>query len=169
MENNDNPYLKDNGKSRHTLRVLGWIFLCIGVSSLLIGAITFVFVGMAGGFPILSMVLFSLGGFLSMAGSVCLFLGYMKKINHYMASQSTPVASESANYVLHDTRDEVKKTVDAIKGTETSVICPNCGTKNEPGASYCDHCGTRLFKKCPSCGEVNDPDSDYCRKCGTHL
>lgn len=169
MENDNNPYLKDDGKARNKLRLAGWICLGIGIGSLLIGVLSFVLIGLAGGFPIVSMALFSLGGTLTMAGAVCLFLGYMKNINHYVASQGTPVVSESANYVLHDTRDEVKKTVDAVKGKEEGVVCPHCGTKNEAGAAFCDHCGAPLTKKCLSCGEINDVDSTYCRKCGGHL
>ena len=27
------------------------------------------------------------------------------------------------------------------------MVCPNCKTKNEDGAVYCENCGTRLSEK----------------------
>ncbi|MFA6862101.1 MAG: zinc-ribbon domain-containing protein [Bacilli bacterium] len=78
--------------------------------------------------------------------------------------------------MLDGTRDETVKTVkscvDTIKTDNTSssgIVCPSCGTKNEPGAKFCDHCGASLTKTCSSCGEVNYIDSSYCRKCGKPL
>lgn len=171
MDNQNNPYLKDDGRTRHSLRVTGWITFPLGLLLLLGGWISFAVIGLMGGFPIISMILFVVGGILEMVGLVCLFLGYMKKISHYMASQGTPVATESANYLLHGTRDELKKTVDSCKEEKANegIVCPKCGVKNEAGAAFCDHCGAPLTKICPSCGEVNDADSTFCRKCGKGL
>lgn len=168
-KNDKNPYLKDNGKARKALRVVGWICAPLGVVLLVVGFISFTFFVSNGRGPALPMAMFIIGGVFMMVGFACLSFGYMKKVSSYVASQSTPAVSESANYLLHDTRDELKKTVDEVKGKEEGLVCLRCGTKNEAGTAFCDHCGAPLTKKCPSCGEDNDIDSDYCRKCGKHL
>lgn len=46
------------------------------------------------------------------------------------------------------------------------VLCPKCGTVNEPEARYCASCGTLLqVGKCPNCGHQLDPDADFCESC----
>ena len=46
------------------------------------------------------------------------------------------------------------------------VMCPKCGTVNEPEARYCASCGTLLqVGKCPNCGHQLDPDADFCESC----
>jgi len=50
-----------------------------------------------------------------------------------------------------------------------SVICPNCGTLNEPGRKFCGECATRLAIICPNCGTANTPGVKFCGECGTSL
>jgi class 3 adenylate cyclase len=49
------------------------------------------------------------------------------------------------------------------------VICPNCGTANEPGRKFCGECGTALAVTCPNCGSANTPGVKFCGECGTTL
>ncbi len=49
------------------------------------------------------------------------------------------------------------------------MICPSCGTENEPGRKFCGECATRLVVACPSCGTANAPTSRFCGECGTPL
>ncbi|MGH2466044.1 MAG: AAA family ATPase, partial [Candidatus Limnocylindrales bacterium] len=49
------------------------------------------------------------------------------------------------------------------------MICPNCGTENEPGRKFCGECATRLVTLCPSCGTANAPSVRFCGECGTSL
>ena len=49
------------------------------------------------------------------------------------------------------------------------MICPNCGTANEPGRKFCGECATRLAVTCPNCGSPNTPGVKFCGECGTTL
>jgi len=49
------------------------------------------------------------------------------------------------------------------------VICPNCASENEPGAKFCNECGTALAAGCPNCGATNKPGAKFCNECGTAL
>src|SRR5690348_7019420 len=49
------------------------------------------------------------------------------------------------------------------------VICPACGTANEPGRKFCGECGTRLARTCQNCGFANAPTVRFCGECGTRL
>jgi hypothetical protein len=52
-------------------------------------------------------------------------------------------------------------------------MCPACGTANEPGARFCDHCGTPLPSSigsiCPTCHTLNLLGDLFCEQCGTAL
>lgn len=56
---------------------------------------------------------------------------------------------------------------------ESSKGCPNCGSRNEKGAKYCNSCGyaftIKKTKKCNSCGYENAPTANYCAKCDQKL
>jgi class 3 adenylate cyclase/tetratricopeptide (TPR) repeat protein len=49
------------------------------------------------------------------------------------------------------------------------VICPSCSYENEPGAKFCNECGTPLAAGCPRCGATNKPGAKFCNECGTPL
>jgi class 3 adenylate cyclase/tetratricopeptide (TPR) repeat protein len=49
------------------------------------------------------------------------------------------------------------------------MICPSCGTNNEPGRKFCGECGGRLAVTCASCGAVNGPGARFCGECGSPL
>ena len=49
------------------------------------------------------------------------------------------------------------------------MICPSCGTENEPGRKFCGECATRLVSSCPACGTANSPTARFCGECGTPL
>lgn len=51
-----------------------------------------------------------------------------------------------------------------------NVICPNCGTLNSEGETFCLSCGLKLEieqpkKYCPDCGAENSIDSSFCLRC----
>ena len=166
-------YLVQNVKVRHGLRVAGWIFLSAGIVCDIFGAIAFA--TSFGSFYTPSPLIFLLwlGIPLTFVGVSCLIFGYLGTVQRYFASEVAPVMKDTTNYMMDGTRKEtvqtIKEAADAIKGKDTAPVCPKCGTKNEAGAKFCDHCGSELKKKCPYCGEENDVDSFYCRKCGKHL
>ena len=49
------------------------------------------------------------------------------------------------------------------------MVCPACGTANEPGRKFCGECGTPLAAACPTCGAMNGPGVKFCGECGTDL
>ena len=49
------------------------------------------------------------------------------------------------------------------------MVCPKCGTDNQPGLKFCDECGSALASGCPSCGAANRPTAKFCGVCGTDL
>jgi class 3 adenylate cyclase/tetratricopeptide (TPR) repeat protein len=49
------------------------------------------------------------------------------------------------------------------------VICPSCASENDPGAKFCNECGTPLAAPCPTCGATNKPGAKFCNECGTQL
>ena len=50
------------------------------------------------------------------------------------------------------------------------VLCPYCGTVNEPEAMFCASCGKPIgVASCPNCGAEIDPDADYCEVCHHYI
>ncbi|HEY3524284.1 MAG TPA: adenylate/guanylate cyclase domain-containing protein, partial [Candidatus Limnocylindrales bacterium] len=49
------------------------------------------------------------------------------------------------------------------------MVCPSCGTPNQPGAKFCVECGSRLTTGCNVCGASNQPGAKFCAECGSRL
>lgn len=50
------------------------------------------------------------------------------------------------------------------------VVCPQCGTVNDPEAKYCASCGALLqMDTCPNCGSEIDPEADFCEVCHHYI
>lgn len=50
------------------------------------------------------------------------------------------------------------------------VRCPHCGELNEPGALFCENCGSAIESgKCPSCGSPLPAGADFCEKCKSYV
>ena len=57
------------------------------------------------------------------------------------------------------------------------LVCPACGTANNPGVKFCQNCGGKLEAPPPApagvtcvvCGVANDPGTKFCRECGAKL
>ena len=93
--------------------------------------------------------------------------------------ETAPAAAASATQLppsgLHPARP-------AEEQAAGSVVCPQCGTVNRPGATFCKTDGFRLADStsvasklalgsvaCPTCGTENVPGAKFCRKDGTPL
>lgn len=167
MENGDQKIgYPDQDRKRVVLRVLGFVFVGIGVLLLAIGLFSMTGI-LNDGFPGLFFLTF-LGLPLLFVGAVCLMFGFFGAVSRFQAGEAAPVAKDTANYLLDGTRKETTKTVHAAL-QDNGPRCPKCGEENEKGAVYCDHCGASLSKTCANCGEKNDLDSTFCRKCGKRL
>jgi len=53
------------------------------------------------------------------------------------------------------------------------IYCPNCGTANRDGSSFCNQCGHRFGMgsktACPACGSENPLENLFCDACGARL
>src|SRR3954470_18625296 len=49
------------------------------------------------------------------------------------------------------------------------MLCPACGTENDPGRKFCGECGSALAFTCAACGSPNSPGVKFCGECGTAL
>lgn len=170
-----------NFDPRHTakrtiLRIIGPLLLIAGIGLVIIGFLAFFalanFAGLGG--AVVGMVVFMLGGILSIVGFLSTSLGYMGSVARYESAEITPVATDTFNYVADETSGGVKTMAHAVGegiglvGPE-KVACPKCGDENRSGATFCNSCGAPLERKCPSCYASNDPDAKFCDKCGSEL
>jgi ribosomal protein L40E len=48
-----------------------------------------------------------------------------------------------------------------------SAACLQCGTQNDPAATFCRKCGNRLKPVCAKCGAALDATDAFCTACGT--
>lgn len=63
-----------------------------------------------------------------------------------------------------------------VLAMRSSKLCPACGNGNEPGATFCDQCGTHLqsyavtdSNQCSNCNSSNEPGATFCDQCGNSL
>ena len=52
----------------------------------------------------------------------------------------------------------------------SGVVCPHCGTINDPEAVFCASCGNQIGRmSCPNCGAELDADADFCETCRRYV
>jgi len=52
----------------------------------------------------------------------------------------------------------------------SGVVCPHCGTINDPEAVFCASCGSQIGRmSCPNCGAELDADADFCETCRRYV
>lgn len=56
-----------------------------------------------------------------------------------------------------------------MDNASSKSFCPDCGTRNRPGAAYCPTCGKGITRLCPSCAAVLKAGSRFCAVCGLNL
>ncbi|HVN87985.1 MAG TPA: protein kinase [Candidatus Binatia bacterium] len=49
---------------------------------------------------------------------------------------------------------------------ENPARCPECGTENRSGASFCSTCGARIMRACTHCKADVPPGARFCDRCG---
>ena len=175
-ENNNDIYQNKYSKLNKVLRILGFIFLPLGIICTLTGMIDFFVAASKFGTPNLFFLCF-IGMPLIFVGTICLINGYRKQINQYHASQTAPVTKDVANYMIDGTRESLTKTVTSINNSINSTssdstninICEKCGEKNPIDAKFCSNCGSEIKIKCPQCGHEMDDGAKFCNNCGYKL
>ncbi|MCK7484996.1 MAG: zinc ribbon domain-containing protein [Bacillus subtilis] len=168
----DKYNLNENPKAKKVFRFVGPILLGVGILLITAAFIDF-FVSMASmsGMPSLFFLFFLAMPFL-MAGAIMTNLGYMGTIGRYTASQVAPIAKDVTNYMIDGTKDSIIDLADGVlRGKKDAAprTCGRCGEVANPGAVFCDACGTPLIKKCQKCNEQNDFDAAFCQRCGERL
>ena len=57
--------------------------------------------------------------------------------------------------------------------TTEVIICPHCGSKNQPGNKFCGNCGKQMTTKkmiqCSNCGAQVPEDNKFCGNCGSPI
>lgn len=150
-----------NLKTRKKIRFLGKVFLLVGVGSFIFGIYS-ISNGKDG-----LIFLIPLGIILIFPGAVLLMLGYMSSMARYQMNEMNPVAKDSVNYMIGETKESIVGLTDDIKGNK-KIKCPKCNELNDIDAKFCDNCGTPLVKVC-TCGALNKPDAKFCDECGKRL
>ena len=62
--------------------------------------------------------------------------------------------------------------VNASANAPATTFCVSCGSKLDPDARFCSHCGKPVApaqKVCPNCQPQFDSDAAFCSVCGTRL
>ena len=143
------PGLREQTTLRTVLRVVGVIALVVALVLLGLGLADF-FSSMSsdGEFPTRFWMAF-LGILLLGPALWCLRAGFLGVGLRYVAAEASPVLKDSASY-LSDGEGilGVGRTVDdaPAEASETGHFCSRCGTRNDTGASFCDHCGSALAR-----------------------
>ncbi len=53
--------------------------------------------------------------------------------------------------------------------TQTSVLCPQCGSPVPSAQKFCGECGAKMEKQCSSCGATWSATQKFCGECGCKL
>ena len=107
---------------------------------------------------------------------VCPHCGRLNKLESNFCSYcfSSLADADTENLqVTHESQNLGELTVRQayLEGlTGKQLLCPNCGTLNNPAEPFCVNCGLKLEleepkKYCPNCGAENSVDSAFCAKC----
>lgn len=110
----ENTKVKDHRKTKLILRITGGILFPIGLILIIIAIVNFMSSMQGNATPTL-VWLFFVAVPLMFIGGVCLLFGFMGAMTSYSHSQIRPVAKDSAIYMIDVTREEIVKTVKAIK------------------------------------------------------
>jgi ribosomal protein L40E len=105
-------------------------------------------------------------------GSALTFSGYMGEVARYQAQEMAPVKKDVFNYMADGTKEGIKTITKSIfEGLNGESLCPQCHTKNDADAKFCDNCGKKIIttKECPYCNAKNDSDAQYCDNCGERI
>jgi hypothetical protein len=143
------PGLREQTTLRTILRVVGVIVLVVALVLLGLGLADF-FSSMSsdGEFPTRFWMAFV--GILLLGPALwCLRAGFLGVGLRYVAGEASPVLKDSASYLSDGAGIlGVGRTVDDAppEASETGPFCSRCGTRNDTGASFCDHCGSALAR-----------------------
>lgn len=174
--------------NRSALRVIGPLILGLGVLLTVIGLVGFFSAfgsGPSFGGPPPGVKLFFLAfigiPMMGIGGAITKF-AFMGAVARYAASEIAPVGKDTANYMIDGTKDAVGDLAQSVgagiaaglsgdRPAAEMVDCPSCGEACDPGARFCNQCGTPIpgEVRCDDCGAMNDPDARFCSQCGVPM
>lgn len=163
---------------RQGLRLIGGVFAAAGAVLTAIGVISFFgsFGSFRSGPPQYFWCAF-LGLPLLGIGVGLLKFGFLGPVSRYVAGEVAPVATDTLNYMVDETKDSLRDVASAVgaglfkKGTANTVDCKKCGRQNDAAARFCDQCGATMptVHHCPKCQKQNDAAARFCDGCGERL
>ncbi len=150
---------------KRVLQIVGVVCAAAGLGLIIAGFVDFSKSFERSGPPQL-FYLFFIGFPVMFVGITCLTFGFRKEISRYVKNESVPVlneASEELKPVMRAMGQAVKE------GYSDSIVCKECGERNDADNKFCKACGKPLTKLCAACGTGNDQDSKFCKNCGKPL
>ena len=85
---------------------------------------------------------------------------------------ATDNGSQDLQYdeLVKDTAGDEQVKIQQLQQQAQGVLCPSCGTVNDPEAMFCLFCGRPLrMGTCPNCGSEIDPEADFCEVCHHYI
>ena len=165
-----------NNSVRNALRVIGPIFICLGIVLIVLGVanerdfekhrdqqsrefmagqrnIHDIDKGPPAGF------FMTMGGvFAILIGLVLLAFSFQKAMARYQMRQYAPLLKEA-----------IREVAPALAGGPVQK-CSRCETENPTDARFCKQCGAPVGNMaCAGCGANNEPDARFCNGCGKPL
>jgi hypothetical protein len=156
---------------RDTLRVVGPLLLGVGVIFMIVGGVDFF-----SELPPTLFWCFFVGMPLLFVGGVMTQYGYMGRVARYLSQEITPVATDTLNYAVGETKESVRDLAGAVgeglglrksAGAAVHIRCQKCTHENEADAQFCSRCGAPMVRSvpCAKCGHPNEPDAKFCDHC----
>lgn len=177
--NHRNHRINPNGNQhRASLRLLGGILVTVGAIFTMVGGFSFFSAFGGGGRPDQFWCMF-VGVPMLGFGATLLKLGYMGTIARYVAGEAAPVAADTLNYVVDESRGSVRRMAAAVaegmqeaaSSEAKTIACHGCNHDNARDARFCQQCGVALqpASACPACQRAHEPGARFCSDCGTGL
>jgi hypothetical protein len=141
----------DHAAKRNALRVVGVALVVVGGLLTAAGLADFFSAfNSTGGMPTRFWMAFIGLPVLGWGIRICKF-AFLGDISRYTAGEVAPVARDTMDYL-------------GFGGQK--VTCPKCHRANDPGAHFCEDCGTSLEARCSRCGHPVGAGAHFCGECG---
>ena len=147
-------------KNKKNLRIIGFIFLPLGLACIIGGVLGCVVGGIWG------LMFLSFPGVIFIGiGGTCLMLTYQASVMRFTKNETVPIFNEMSGQMAPG----ISNMTSAVKaGLEGKITC-TCGTVNDETDNFCKNCGLPLKKVCPICGKKLEANSKFCPECGVKV
>ena len=147
-------------KNKKKLRIIGFIFLPLGIAFIVGGMVG----GIVGG--IFGLFFLSFPGVICIGiGATCLMFTYQASVMRFTKNETVPIFNEMSGQVAPGISN---LTAAARAGFNDTITC-TCGTVNSAEDNFCKNCGKALKKTCAICGKIVAEDTKFCPACGAKI